>query len=109
MKKIIAVIIGFLVVIMLAIQFLPNTVSVKKAYHDQYEEYVETTLCGFYGERYGAFEIYYGGSEVDEVEYFYKETYPMYVERDFRGIVDYIIEKNVVITEDHLFEVNQQN
>ena len=77
----------------------------------QYEEYVYEVLNSFYTTRTDAFEMYYGESEVNNKDLFYNQTRPMYMMRDYKGIVDYIIANEVMIVEDHYYglNINQPN
>jgi len=107
MKKTIVLIIGIIFSVIIFINLVPNTISVENVENENYKEQVEDILNGFYGERYGAFEISYGNSNINESERFYDETYPLFMDKDYEGILQYLAFYNVLIVEDHLFDVEK--
>ena len=74
--------------------------------NSQYEEFIANSLNGFYTTRTNAFEIYYGESNIDNRALFYNQTRPMYLMQDYKGIVDYMVENEVIVVEDHYYGLN---
>ena len=67
-----------------------------------YQEHVDSLLNGFYDERMDEFEIFYGESQINEKTEFYNDTVNLYQNRKYDDILNYIVENEITVVENHL-------